>query len=216
VVDEDHLRCDYAGIIGEALELGYGSVMVDGSRLPLEENIRCTAEVTALAARHDRAVEAELGAVLGHEDGPLPPYEELFARRVGFTTPEEAARFVRETGVDWLSVSAGNLHGAISAASRRAVKPAARLDLDLVASLHRATGVPLVLHGGSGIPAEMVLRAAEAGIAKINIGTATRQPYEKALAAAGPAAALDATYAAARAVVGELRLAGTRDAVAGD
>ena len=72
-------------------------------------------------------VEAELGAVMGHESGPLPPYEELFASGKGFTSPEEAKRFVMETETDWLSVAIGNIHGAISAATRAEKKIEARL-----------------------------------------------------------------------------------------
>ena len=68
-----------------------------------------------MAHAADVPVEAELGAVLGHEAGPLPPYEELFASGLGFTDPAEAKRFVEETGCDWLSVAIGNIHGAIAA-----------------------------------------------------------------------------------------------------
>ena len=85
--------------------------MIDASRLEFADNVRVTAEVVALA--HPVPVEAELGAVLGHEAGPLPPYEELFATGRGFTDVAQAAQFVAETGVDWLSVAIGNVHGAV-------------------------------------------------------------------------------------------------------
>ncbi|MCG2659089.1 MAG: class II fructose-bisphosphate aldolase, partial [Kiritimatiellae bacterium] len=107
VIDEDHQRVDYAAIIREAIALGYQSVMVDGSRLGLEENIRVTREIADLARASGIPCEGELGAVLGHEAGPLPPYEELFRSGKGFTRPEEARRFVRETGCAWLSVAIG-------------------------------------------------------------------------------------------------------------
>ena len=178
VIDEDNLEVDYAGVISEALELGYDSVMVDGSRLPLAENIAATRRIVQLAHAAGVPVEAELGAVLGHEAGPLPPYEELFASRRGFTDPAEAARFVAETGVDWLSVAVGNIHGAISAAARKGEKPRARLDIEHLERLREAAGVPLVLHGGTGIPGDCIRQAVRAGIAKINVGTAIRQPYE--------------------------------------
>ncbi len=187
VIDEDDQRVDYRRIIGEALELGYESVMVDGSRLPLAENIACTQEIVELAAGRV-PVEAELGAVLGHESGPLPPYEELFASRKGFTDPEEARRFVRETGAAWLSVAVGNLHGAISAAGKQKEKPRARIDLEHLSRLQEATGVPLVLHGGTGIPVEYVQGAIQRGIAKINVATAIRQPYERNVERGIPAA----------------------------
>ena len=212
VIDEDHRRCDYAAIIGEALDLGYDSAMVDGSRLPFDENLRCTAEAARLAAARGCAIEAELGAVAGHESGPLPPYDELFARRHGFTDPGEARRFAEAAGVDWLSVAAGNLHGAISAAARGQAKPTARLDLDLLAELSAAARVPLVLHGGTGIPAGIVRRALAAGVAKVNIATAIRQPYEKAMAEGHPTAAgQEAVYRETRRILeGELELGGSR------
>jgi len=193
-IDEDGLAVDYAGVISEALALGYDSVMVDGSRLPLEENIAATRRVVELArAAAGVPVEAELGAVLGHEGGPLPPYEELFASRRGFTDPAQAARFVAETGVDWLSVAVGNIHGAISAARRDRQKTPARLDLEHLARLRQAAGVPLVLHGGTGVPGDYLRRAVGAGIAKVNVATAIRQPYE-ALKDTSPQAALEAVY----------------------
>ena len=150
VVDEDGLRVDYMEIIERALGLGYESVMIDGSRLPLEENIRCTAEVVKAAHAADVPVEAELGAVMGHESGPPPPYDELFATGAGFTDPLEAKRFVELTGTDWLSVAIGNIHGAISASARRLDKISARLNIEHLARIRNAAEVPLVLHGGSG------------------------------------------------------------------
>lgn len=183
VIDEDNLRVDYAEVIREALALGYESVMIDGSRLSLAENIACTAEVVGLARGYGVPVEAELGAVMGHEAGPLPPYEELFASKQGFTDCLEAQRFVAETGVEWLSVAIGNIHGAISAVGKQKDKPRARLDIEHLALLSENARVPLVLHGGTGIAAEDVQRAIKHGIAKINVATAIRQPYERALAA---------------------------------
>jgi ketose-bisphosphate aldolase len=179
VIDEDNLRVDYIADIRTALQEGYESVMVDGSRLPLADNIYATRMVTELAHQHGAAVEGELGAVMGHEAGPMPPYEELFASGKGFTDPDEASRFVRETGVDWLSVAVGSVHGAISAATRTQKKIEARLNIDVLETLRTATNVPLVLHGGTGIRKEYVMQGIRHGIAKINIATATRQPYER-------------------------------------
>ena len=195
VLDEDDLMVDYLPIIQNAIELGYGSVMVDGSRLPLEDNIGTTREAVALAHRHGVPCEAELGAVLGHEAGPLPPYEELFAAGRGFTDVDEARRFVEETGCDWLSVAIGNVHGAIAQELKDQPKPKAKLDLRHLEALAQATRIPLVLHGGSGIPREYVLEAVKRGIAKINIGTEIRQPYEAVLRETGDvAAAQEAVY----------------------
>jgi ketose-bisphosphate aldolase len=181
VVDEDYKRADWEPLIRLGLELGYDSVMVDGSRLPLEENIAITRKAVAMAMPYGTPVEAELGAVMGHEAGPMPPYEELFRSKKGFTAPADAERFVRETGVDWLSVAVGNFHGAISGALRDVAKVEARLDIEHLKKLAEITGVPIVLHGGSGINRECVLEAVKNGITKINVGTQLRQEYEKAL-----------------------------------
>lgn len=232
VIDEDNELVDYDDILTEALELGYDSVMVDGSRLPLRENIEVTRQVVWMARQShlwegspepDRgqetpptvgltsrpAVEAELGAVLGHEAGPLPDYEELYSSGRGFTDPDEARRFVQETGVDWLSVAVGNIHGAVSGAARSEKKVQARLNLDHLAKLREAAGVPLVLHGGSGIEQGCVRAGIKGGIAKINIATNIRQPYEAALSQSQEAAQ-EAVYAeVVRLVTEELQVAGS-------
>jgi len=211
VIDEDDLRVDYEAILREAVALGYDSVMVDGSRLSLEDNIAATVRVVDLAHASGVAVEAELGAVMGHESGPMPPYEELFASGRGFTDPDEARRFIAATGVDWLSVAVGSVHGAISAAKRREKKLEARLSIERIDALQKAVGVPLVLHGGTGIKKRYVLEAMRHGIAKINVATAIRQPYE-ALVEQSPEAALEAVYEATVSVIrDELELAGTAD-----
>ena len=182
VIDEDGQRVEWQRLIAEALDLGYDSVMIDGSRLPLDENIAATKAVAEMAHLLGVPVEAELGAVLGHEAGPLPPYEELFASGKGFTDPAEARRFVEESACDWLSVAVGNIHGAISEAGRDKAKVQARLNLDHLRQLREVTGVPMVLHGGSGIQAEYLRAATREGIAKINVGTEIRQAYERTLA----------------------------------
>ncbi|MHB9130221.1 MAG: class II fructose-bisphosphate aldolase [Armatimonadota bacterium] len=208
VIDEDDLQVDYLAVISDALALGYDSVMVDGSRLPLEDNMRCTRQVVEMAHAAGVPVEAELGAVLGHEAGPLPPYEELFASGKGFTDADEARRFVRETGVDWLSVAIGNIHGAISAATRDQQKVEARLQLTQLEAIHQATDSPLVLHGGTGIRVADIRDAMQHGIAKINVATAIRQPYERALATSTEAAQ-HAVYQAMRTILeDELAVAG--------
>ena len=202
VIDEDNLPVDYVEIIGRAIGAGYESVMVDGSRLPLAGNMECTAKVVTLAHATGVPVEAELGAVMGHEAGPLPPYEELFASGKGFTDPDEAHRFVMGTGVDWLSVAIGNIHGAISVTTKGQKKITARLNIEHLAQINRAAGVPLVLHGGTGIRKECILDSIKHGIAKINVATAIRQPYEQALGQ-GVVAAQDAVYRAMLTIIGE-------------
>ena len=204
VIDEDGLPVDYLAIIRRAIGLGYHSVMVDGSRLPLDENIAATRQVAAIAHQAGIPCEAELGAVMGHEAGPLPPYNELFASGKGFTKVNEARRFVVETGCDWLSVSIGNIHGAISAGYKDQKKIAARLNLEHLGQLFQATSIPLVLHGGSGIPREYVLASFQRGIAKINIATEIRQAYESNLQSSGKvSAAQDAVYERTCWLIGE-------------
>jgi fructose/tagatose bisphosphate aldolase len=169
--------------------------MVDGSRLSLGDNIAATRKVVEIARQTGVPCEAELGAVLGHEAGPLPPYDELFESGRGFTSPAEALRFVQETGCDWLSVAIGNIHGAISGTMKDQKKVEARLNLDHLSKLSEITSVPLVLHGGSGIQKEYVLQAIQHGISKVNIGSEIRQAYEKALRETGSIpAAQDAVF----------------------
>ena len=213
VIDEDLVEVDYMAIIEEAIALGYDSVMVDGSRLPLDDNIAATARVAEKAHAAGIPVEAELGAVLGHEEGPLPPYEELFESGKGFTDPAEAVRFVKEAGVDWLSVAFGNIHGAISAAGRSEKKVEARLNNEHLDLLYRETGTPMVLHGGSGIRKRDVQESMRHGIAKINIGTVLRQAYERKAGDSVPDAQ-DVVYrATGQLMTDEYEIAGTADKV---
>ncbi|MCE5340877.1 MAG: class II fructose-bisphosphate aldolase [Planctomycetaceae bacterium] len=180
VIDEDNQLVDYFKIISEAVDMGYESVMVDGSRLSLAENIAATRKVADMAHKAGIPVEGELGAVMGHEAGPICPYEELFASGKGFTSPAEAKRFVDETNVDWLSVAIGNIHGAISSAKKDTKKVEARLNIEHLKAISQAAVVPLVIHGGSGIKKAYIIESIRQGIAKINIGTAIRQSYEAA------------------------------------
>ncbi|HJZ39467.1 MAG TPA: class II fructose-bisphosphate aldolase [Bacteroidales bacterium] len=179
VIDEDNQLTEFEKIITEAINLGYDSVMIDGSRLSLDENIENTLSIVEIAHRAGIPVESELGAVLGHESVPLPPYEELFTSGKGFTSEIEAKRFVNETNTDWLSVAIGNIHGAISAATRSEKKVEARLDIEHLKVINESVGVPLVLHGGTGIRKDYLMKSFQQGIAKVNIATAIRQPYER-------------------------------------
>jgi ketose-bisphosphate aldolase len=206
VIDEDNLQVNFEAEIREAIGLGYQSVMVDGSRLSLEENIRATRKVTDIAHAAGVPVEGELGAVFGHESGPSPPYEELFATGKGFTSPEEAKRFVAETEVDWLSVAIGNVHGPLM---NHCQKVEARLDLSHLQRIYEATQIPLVLHGGSGIKKEYILGATRHGIAKINIGTVVRRAYQEALPIS-LAAAQQAVHDTTVLILKELGLQGSR------
>jgi ketose-bisphosphate aldolase len=193
VIDEDGKSVDWRPLFQRAIAVHFDSLMIDGSRLPLEENIRATREATTMAHAAGKPCEAELGAVMGHEEGPLPPYEELFRTGRGFTDPTEAARFARETGCDWLSVAIGNIHGAISRARRDERKVEARLSLERLEAIEKTAAVPLVLHGGSGIRPEDVRASFRLGIAKINVGIDVRQVWEKTVGE-GEARAARAVY----------------------
>ncbi len=185
VIDEEGERVDYMPILREAIQLGFHSVMVDGSLLDLEENIEATSRVVGLAHAQGIPCEAELGAIAREGTGPQLPYEELYRTGIGFTNVEDARRFVKESGCDWLSVAVGNIHGAVSAALKDKKKTEARLNLEHLDRLRQAVGIPLVLHGGSGVKRDDLLAAVKRGITKVNVGFEIRQAYEQALGASG-------------------------------
>lgn len=152
--------------IGEALQIGFTSVMFDGSHLPLDENIAFTKKVMEEAARYGAAVEAEIGCVGGSEDGS----EDI---AINCTRPEDALRFEMETGVDALAIAIGNAHGNY--------KSTPQLRFDILEEVERITKTPLVLHGGTGITPEDFVRCAHTGIKKINIATATFDSVERSV-----------------------------------
>jgi len=215
VIDEDDLQVDYLAVLREAVSLGYESLMVDASRLPLEGNITATRQACQIAHEAGVPCEAELGAVMGHEKKALPPYDVLFETGQGFTKVEEAARFVKETECDWLSVAIGNIHGAITKAARGQQKLQARLNIAHLRQLKEATGIPLVLHGGSGIGKEYILQAMKNGIAKINVATEIRQAYENEIDMGGEIkAAAEKVYSRTRELIKEFfEISGTADLI---
>ncbi|MCF7855309.1 MAG: class II fructose-bisphosphate aldolase, partial [Candidatus Pacebacteria bacterium] len=184
------------------------------SRLSLDDNIAATREVAELAHAADVPVEAELGAIAGHESAPLMDYEELFASRKGFTDIDEARRFAAESGVDWLSVAFGNIHGAISVGARDKKKVTARLDIEHLKRLAAATNLPLVLHGGSGIDAECIREAVKAGICKINIATTVRQAYEEGIKQSASTASKMVYDACRDLIEKELKISNSADLIA--
>jgi fructose-bisphosphate aldolase class II len=219
VIDEDMKRVDYLPIIRRAIRAGYQSVMVDASRLDFAGNVEATRRVAELAHAAGIPCESELGAVMGHESGPMMPYEEIFATKKGFTDVEEARAFAGESGCDWLSVAVGSIHGAVAESTRHQKKPQARLDIGHIARLREATGLPLVLHGGSGIRKEFIMDAIRSGISKINVGTEIRQAYEQALAGKPqdiPAAQAAVYDRVCRVIVEMLEIRDTRTLLFGD
>jgi fructose-bisphosphate aldolase class II len=140
------------------IRLGFSAVMFDGSHLPLDENIAHTRRVVEVAHPSGVSVEAELGHVGGGDESGSADFGETV-----FTRLDEAHRFVAETGIDALAVSIGTAHGPYRA------RP--KLDFDRLKELRENLEVPLVLHGGSGVPDEDTRRAIEVGIDKINVWT---------------------------------------------
>lgn len=145
------------------IDYGFTSVMIDGSSLPLDENIALTNRVVDIARKAGVSVEGEVGFV-GYADG-----------RVSLvTSPSDAARFEAETGIDALAVSVGNVH--------LQTEKTDGIDLATLSAIEAITQVPLVLHGGSGIPAEMRQQLArEHRVKKFNVGTELRQAFGRSL-----------------------------------
>ncbi|HEX7065918.1 MAG TPA: class II fructose-bisphosphate aldolase [Bacillales bacterium] len=159
VLHLDHTK-ELSGI-KDAIAAGFTSVMMDASEKPLEENIALSKEAAQYAHAHGVSVEAELGKIGTTDFVETDRDEELY------TDPEEAKRFVRETGVDALAVSVGTAHGVYNVR-----KP--RVDLERLKAIRTLTDVLLVLHGGSGVPAEMVKQAIQlpaGGVSKVNVAT---------------------------------------------
>lgn len=149
-------------VIKSAIKAGFQSVMIDGSKLLFRENIALTRQVAEYAHQHDVAVEAELGSIGGADKLETGGDESLY------TVPEQAAEFVLATGCDSLAVSVGTAHGVYAVKNPK-------LDFDRIQKIRNLTPVPLVLHGGSGLPQPTVEQAirmgGKGGIVKLNIAT---------------------------------------------
>ena len=142
-----------------AIDCGFSSVMFDGSKLPLIDNIKQTAKAAQLAHDAGVSIEGEIGYV-GYDDGAISKP----------TVPEEARQIAKEAGLDALAVSIGNTH--------LQTEQKAEIDLDQLSAIEQATPVPLVIHGGSGVPADIRKNLAHnSHICKFNIGTETRQLF---------------------------------------
>ena len=148
--------------------MGASSVMIDASTQPLERNIAVTKEVVDLCAAAGVFVEGELGHVGGTADEKVSD----------FTDVDEAVRFAKETGVAALAVMVGTAHGVY--------KSAPKLDIARVAAIHERTGLPLVLHGGSGVPDDQVRLAVQAGVRKMNFATDLVYAFLNAVYAKAP------------------------------
>lgn len=153
-----------------AIQAGFSSVMIDGSALPFQANVKLTKRVVTYAHRRGVIVQGEVGA--------LKPALGKRLRVAGdlMTDPKQAQEFVRLTGVDSLGVAVGTLHGPMKMFRRLP-----KIDFKRLAAIHRLVKLPLVLHGGSGVPASDVRRAGRLGVAVVNIDTELRLTYLKSL-----------------------------------
>ena len=152
------LHLDHGSYEGckKCIEAGFSSVMFDGSHLPIEENIEKTKELVKLAHENGMSIEAEVGSIGGEEDGVIGAGE--------FADPEECKK-IADLGVDFLAAGIGNIHGKYPANWPG-------LNFDVLAKVQEKTGtLPLVLHGGTGIPADMIKKAITLGVSKINVNT---------------------------------------------
>lgn len=163
----------------EAAVAGFDAVLFDAGSLPLEENIRRTKEAVGVvkSINTDILVEGELGYIGSGSEvfEELPPGAAIAPEDM--TKPEEAERFVKETGVDLLAPAVGNVHGMFADA------PNPHLDIERIRAVRRAAGVPLVLHGGSGIRAADFLAAIDAGVRIIHLSTELRRAWREGMEA---------------------------------
>lgn len=148
----------------KALEVGYTSVMFDGSHYDINENLEKTKEIVLLAKKTNASVEAEVGGIGGTEDGVTSEGE--------LADPKECA-LVAATGIDMLAAGIGNIHGVYPSNWNG-------LNFDRLAEIKKACNMPLVLHGGTGIPADMIKKAISLGVAKINVNTELQIAFAEA------------------------------------
>ena len=149
----------------KAIDNGFTSVMIDASKYPLEENINITKQVVEYAKEKNVTVEAEIGAVGGEEDG--------VANELAYAKVEDAVKLVDNTNIDFLAPALGSVHGIY--------KGEPKLDFERMVKIHELVKLPLVLHGGSGIPDELIKKSISCGITKININTELQIAWSKAV-----------------------------------
>ncbi len=149
----------------KAIDNGFTSVMIDASKYPLEENINITKQVVEYAKDKNVTVEAEIGAVGGEEDG--------VANELAYAKVEDAVKLVNDTNINFLAPALGSVHGIY--------KGEPKLDFERMVKIHDLVKLPLVLHGGSGIPDQLIKKAISCGITKININTELQIAWSKAV-----------------------------------
>ena len=157
-----------AQAINKYIDIGFKSCMIDASHQPFEENIRVTRSVVEYAHRFGTTVEAELGRLGGQEDEHI-----VDEKNAAYTDPKSAAEFMEKTGIDSLAVAIGTAHGLY--------KGEPKLDFDRLEAIRAMVSVPLVLHGASDVPDEMVRKAIRYGISKVNVATDLKIPFSNAI-----------------------------------
>ena len=165
------LHLDHAediDLIKECIKMGFTSVMIDASRKRYEDNIRETAEIVQYAAIYGCSVEAELGRIGGKEE-----QIKVNEKEADLTDPNDVPRFVEETGLDALAIAIGTAHGFY--------KSEPKLDFERLKAIVGITKVPLVLHGGTGVPVDDFKKAVRLGMSKINVGTELKATYTNAV-----------------------------------
>lgn len=154
--------------ITKYLDMGFKSCMIDASHKAFEENIKITSEVVRHARKLGATVEAELGRLGGQEDNILVKEE-----NAAYTDPESAVEFVERTGIDSLAVAIGTAHGLY--------KGEPKLDFERLRMIRKLLSIPLVLHGASDVPDDMVKKTIEYGISKVNVATDLKIPFSNAI-----------------------------------
>lgn len=157
---------DNFGQIIRAIQLGFTSVMIDGSSLPFEENIKLCKKIVEAAHLADVSVEGELGTI-----GSTDSEAEAGASTIIYTDPDDAVQFVRETGIDTLAIAIGTSHGLYP----KGMVP--KLQLELLKEIKSKLRIPLVLHGGSNNPDKEIAEAVKLGVNKINISSDIKAAY---------------------------------------
>ena len=154
--------------IKKYINAGFKSVMIDASGKAFEENIRLTKAVVQYAHLYGATVEAELGMLGGQEDEMT-----VDAKDAAYTNPDSALEFVKRTGIDSLAIAIGTAHGLY--------KGEPKLDFERLKRIREIVAIPLVLHGASDVPDELVKKAIEMGISKVNIATDLKIPFSNAI-----------------------------------
>jgi len=162
VLHLDH--CKELDVIEKCISTGWSSVMIDASSFPLDENIRMTSEVVAMAKDRNVTVEGEVGAILGVEDDVFIKENESHLADI-----DSCLKYVNETGIDLLAPAIGTAHGVY--------KREPKIDFELISEISARTKMPLAIHGGTGLSVDMFKKCIECGGTKINISTDIKQVF---------------------------------------